>query len=288
MNNKFISVLTIAFTLSLSAFAWGKVGHATVAQVAENHLTKKAKKVLRTYLDGMPIAAIASDGDTYRAYWTTDLGYKPTNPDVARPKWVKEFDFSTPTNIAIFPHTFVVDENGNAYHTDNMNGEYFSNAIYSIDKLIQKLKYDVKRMNPKERRIAISMLVHLVGDMHCPMHVSYNPKDTSCGFVKVTIGGKETNLHKYWDDELFATLPWGFIDMARMVDNLSKKEQKVICKGDVYDWAKDSAEKSWPSHQVEVGAQFKGIYPYDMRPLCFSQLRNGGYRLATLLNEIFG
>ena len=57
----FISMTLFLGFLSQELSAWGRLGHATVAQVAENHLTPKAKKALKTYLDGQSIAAIASD-----------------------------------------------------------------------------------------------------------------------------------------------------------------------------------------------------------------------------------
>lgn len=287
--NKKLSIFLLCTTIALSAFGWGRDGHATVAQVAENHLTKKAKKAIENYLGGLPITTIASDGDYYLGVWTLDLGFHPTNPDFARGKgWVKNFDFSTPTNIARYPHCIAVDENFNPYHTDNFNGEFFENATIYIDRLIKKLKENAKGMDPQERHIAICEIVHLVGDMHCPMHIAYYGKDQKRGFFDVTIRGKKENLHHYWDGPLFTTaLPWSYGDLAKMADNASKKEIKAICKGDIFDWAKASAMESWPAHNVKPGDDLGDFYPFEMRALCLKTLRNGGYRLAALLNDIF-
>ena len=43
-----------------TSFAWGRLAHATVAKIAENHLSKKAKKQITTYLDGKSIVYYAS------------------------------------------------------------------------------------------------------------------------------------------------------------------------------------------------------------------------------------
>ena len=46
-------VPTILFSNLINASAWGQVGHSTIAQVAQNHLTPKAKEALHRYLDAL-------------------------------------------------------------------------------------------------------------------------------------------------------------------------------------------------------------------------------------------
>ena len=123
-------VPTFLFSNLINASAWGQVGHSTIAQVAQNHLTPKAKEALHRYLDGLPLAIIASDADVYRAFWTVDLGFIPTNPDDARVTWLTDFDFSTPLNISPWTHSITVDMEFNCYPTDNLNGAYINNAAY--------------------------------------------------------------------------------------------------------------------------------------------------------------
>ena len=106
-----ISLLTVISLVinNYSLNAWGKLGHATIGHIAQEHLTPKARKALSNYLDGKSLAAIASDADTYRGMWTMDLGFIPTNIDNARPAWMRGFDFSTPHNIAPYSHMITVD-----------------------------------------------------------------------------------------------------------------------------------------------------------------------------------
>ena len=73
-----------------------------------------------------------------------------------------------------------------------------------------------------------------------------------------------------------------------MVDTSSKKEISEITNGDVYDWGRDSATRSLEAYElVHPGDVIPSTFPYDVRPLLYSQLRNAGYRLAAILNEIF-
>ena len=282
-------VPTILFANLINASAWGQIGHSTVAQVAQNHLTPKAQEALRRYLDGLPLAIIASDADVYRAFWTVDLGFIPTNPDDARVTWLTDFDFSTPLNISPWTHSITVDMGFNCYPTDNLDGAYINNAAYYIDKLAAELKENAENMDPFERYKAIAIIVHLMGDMHCPMHIVYLPDNVNKGHYFVYWKGKQQKMHVIWDGRIFDDYyKWGFLDMAYLVDTATPEQIAAITKGTVYDYASSSARDSWPvvSEYVE-GDPLPKSYATDVRPILFSQLRNGGYRLAAIFNEIF-
>lgn len=271
--------------------AWGLIGHSTIAQVAQDHLTPKAAKALDEYLGGLKLATIASDADVYRGEWTVDLGFIPTNPDDARVSFVKNFDFTTPLNISPWTHSITVDLNNDfkCYPTDNLDGAYINNAAYYIDNLSRELKENAENMDPFERYKAIAIIVHLMGDMHCPMHIVYLPDNTVKGHYFVTLNGKQHDMHVVWDARIFtAYYPWGFKDMAYLVDTATPKEIKEITEGSVYDYATNSARDSWPVVDAyKDGDVLPSSYATDIRPVLFSQLRNGGYRLAAIFNEIF-
>lgn len=268
---------------------WGQIGHSTIAQVAQDHLTPKAQKALSKYLDGLPLAIIASDADIYRGQWTVDLGFIPTNPQDARVTFVKNFDFSTPLNISPWSHSITVDMDFNCYPTDNLDGAYINNAAYYIDNLSKELKENAENMDPFERYKAIAIIVHLMGDMHCPMHIVYLPDNVVKGHYFVDFKGKQRDMHVMWDGTIFDSYyDWSFLDMAYLVDTATPKQISQIIKGDVYDYAEFSARDSWPVVSAyKDGDILPRTYPTDIRPVLFSQLRNGGYRLAAIFNEIF-
>ena len=271
-----------------SAGAWAKLGHATVGHIAQEHLSPKAKKSLRKYLDGKSLAAIASDADTYRGMWTMDLGFIPTNIDNARPPWMRGFDFSTPHNIAPYSHMITVDQEFNVYPTDNLNGEYIDNIAYYVTKLAQDLKENAEDMDPYERYKTIALIVHFVGDMHCPVHIVYRPDNVTKGKFKIYWKGESVNYHGWWDKFIFdAYYDWSFSDMASLVDTANRKEINELTKGDVYDYAQDSARSCYRAAcKYKEGDSIDRNYPTDVRDLLFSQLRNAGYRLAKILNDI--
>lgn len=285
------SIATIAAVLIASipvqSFAWGPQGHSTIAQVAQNHLTPKARKALKKYI-GVPLPAIASDADTYRAFWTLDLGFIPTNPEAARVAFLKEFDFSTPLNISPWSHSITVDEDFVSYRTDNLDGAYINNDAYYVAKLAAELRVHAETMDPHERYKAIALITHFLGDMHCPMHIVYLPKNTVKGHIDVYYEGQETSMHSVWDDEIWSSWDWSFGDMAVMVDDASPRQIREITSGDVYDWAGRSARASWEANiEFKDGDTLPETYAADKRDLLFHQLRDGGYRLAAVFNEIF-
>lgn len=52
-----------------------------------------------------------------------------------------------------------------------------------------------------ERAGALKFVVHLVGDVHQPLHTG-RAEDQGGNRIKVTFRGKETNLHSLWDSGL--------------------------------------------------------------------------------------
>lgn len=279
----------ILFINCIESAAWGQIGHSTIAQVAQDHLTPEAQEALSRYLDGLPLAIIASDADVYRSQWTVDLGFIPTNPDDARVTWLKEFDFSTPLNISPWTHSITVDMEFNCYPTDNLDGAYINNAAYYIDKLSAELKENAENMDPFERYKAIAIIVHLIGDMHCPMHIVYYPDNVVKGHYYIEWKGKKHDMHVMWDARIFDEYyKWSFLDMAYLVDTATPEQIAKVTEGNVYDYASSSARDSWPVvSQYVDGDVLPKSYATDIRPLLFSQLRNGGYRLAAIFNETF-
>lgn len=286
MKKTFLTILAIIVCTNTS-FAWTDLGHAAIAEVAQRHLTPKAARAVAKYLDGMRLPSVASDADKYRSYWVLDLGFVPTNPDDARVAFLKDFDRTTPLNISPWSHSITVDSNMNPYPTDNLDGAYINNDCYYVKKLAEQLR-DAEHMDPAERSRAIALITHFIGDMHCPVHIVYLPDNVAKGHFDVYVGSKKTNYHSYWDYNMTNAIPGGFEEIASLVDTKTKKEIKEICRGDVYDWAKDSATRCAEVYEwVKPGDTIPSTFPYDHRDVLYTQIRNAGYRLAAQLNAIF-
>lgn len=288
---KFLLVLTFILAAAASSYAWNQIGHAAVAQIAENHISKKTKKALKKYLKGTDIVEIASYADRYYYQWYRDIGWECTNPKILRRK-PSELD-AQPTNLEPWCHSYSVDSLYRTYRHNREGDEYVRNCIMDLDFLIHNLKENIATMDPEERLKEIALVVHLMGDFHCPMHVLYIPDAPKGGNYSIYIGGEKIGMHSFWDTRIWGFLNkgWTYAEFAEDADTATKEEIAEITKGDVYDWGSANAVAALPAHRFTHATreqkELDGSYPESMRWLCYQQLRNGGYRLAKALDYIF-
>lgn len=279
--------IILALLISAAAYGWNSVGHAAVAQIAENHLDKNTKKALKQYLKGTDIVEIASYADKYYYQWYRDIGWECSNPKILRRK-PSELDVM-PTNFEPWCHSYSVDSLYNTYRTNRQGDEYVRNAVMDLDWLVKNLKENVATMDPEERLKEIALVVHLTGDFHCPMHILYVPKAPTGGAYTFYINGTKYGMHGFWDSSIWKLLnrDWNYYDFAEAADTATKEEIEEITKGDVYDWGSSAAIAALPAHAVTRHQEMDAGYPESVRWLLYQQLRNAGYRLAKLLNYIF-
>ena len=270
---KLIPILLVAVLCSAqAAHGWGRVGHAAVAYMAEQHLTKKAKAQLNEYLGGKSIVYYASWLDDYKPQMLVDLGYDPADGD----------------RMHQLPHTFSVDGDGDVVRGNRWpDGKYLANCLYYIEESAAILKEDARQLDDSTRLARIQLIVHCIGDMHCPGHIRY-PGNTTIGYYNVSYFGTERRYHDIWDtDIVHRPHPWSFSDLAWMLDRYTKQEQAAIVAGDVYDWGRECADVSLCIYDVQEGDRLDNEFIKRYRPLAESQLAKAGYRLAAVLNDIF-
>lgn len=269
------------------AFGWGGVGHAAIAQVAENHISKSTKKALKKCLAGTDMIEVASDADKNYYVWKRDIGFECSNPKILR-RQPSDMDVY-PSNIEPWCHSYSVDSLYNTYRHNREGDEYIRNAVMDLDELIADLKNNWTVMESDECVMKLSLVIHLIGDIHCPMHVLYVPQAPTGGKYSFTVRGEKVNAHSYWDSKLIKMLEpeWSYYEYSEAVDTATAEEIAEIQKGDVYDWGKASAITSWPAHSHEPKEILSDEYPEKDRSLLYVQLRNAGYRLAKALDDIF-
>ena len=272
MNKKLLLLLCCALLCCGTAAGWGRKGHATIARIAENHLTKTTKKKIAGIMHGEPISGYASYADDHKARLLVDMGFDPVGGE---------------PRINTLPHTFEANMDFEPFRGINDGGRYVKNCIHFIEQYASDLK-DYKALDDSTAFTELVLLVHFVGDMHCPEHIRYNPDDMTIGYYKVNFRKEDIRYHTIWDDMIIEIKhPWSFSDLAYMFDSCSEDEIAEIVKGGPYDWGRDIAKCCWGTHQVKPGDVLTMDWYYDQLPLMRSQLRKAGYRLAKELNMIF-
>ncbi len=269
---KRIIITLCLLIMCCTAQGWGRKGHATIARIAEMHLTKTTQKRIAEIMHGEPISGYASYADDHKGKLLVDMGFDPVGGE---------------PRVNTQPHTFEANMDFEPFRGINDNGRYVKNCIHFIEKYAQDLKH-YKELDDSTAFTELVLLVHFVGDMHCPEHIRYNPEDMTIGYYKVNFRGEDIRYHTIWDDMIIEIKhPWSFSDLAHMFDSASKEEIAEITKGGPYDWGRDVARCCWVTHQVKPGDVLTMDWYYDQLPLMRSQLRKAGYRLAKELNMIF-
>ncbi len=244
--------------IALNASAWGPKGHDTVAYIAEKHLSKKTLKRVQEVLDGHSLVYVANWMDN--ASHTNEYAYTKT--------W----------------HYVNVDPEEGSYA--NSKKDAAGDVVTAINSIVENLKSG--ELTLEEEQAQLMMLIHLVGDMHCPMHAGHK-SDRGGNGTQVKYFGKQKKLHSVWDSEIVESAHrWSYSEWQLQVDRASKKEQKAIVQGTPNDWieetvvlANDIYEES--ATQQNLSYDYVAIYA----PVIEQQFLKGGLRLATLLEEIY-
>ena len=255
-----------------TAMGWGRKGHATIARIAEMHLTKTTQKKIAEIMRGEPVSGYASYADEHKGKLLVDFGFEPTDGS---------------KRINTLPHTFEANMDFEPFRGVNDNGRYVKNCIHFIEQYAEDLR-NYKALDDSTAFTELVLLVHFVGDMHCPEHIRYNPGDMTIGYYDVTFRKEPIRYHTLWDSLIIEqTNPWSFGDLAYMFDSATPAEIDEIVAGGPYDWGRDVAKCCWPVHQVKPGDALTMDWYYEQQPLMRSQIRKAGYRLAKELNMIF-
>ncbi len=264
ISTLFLSLAAIFY--SVSGFCWGPTGHDVVAAIAEQHLTKKTKKALDELLEGRSIVYYSSWMDNIQnsPYWKN--GYNQTKT------W----------------HYANVDK-GYTYETMPKNDK--GDVVVALHMLTDELKNNYENLTDSVRADYVKMIVHMVGDMHCPMHAG-RLSDLGGNRTSVKWFGKNTNLHSVWDSKIVESArKWSYTEWRDQLDRKDKEFQKSVMCGTYEEWFVETVEGAAAIYEyVEALGQNPNLsyqFIYDFSPLLEDRLLVGGYRLAYVLNSIF-
>ena len=189
--------------------------------------------------------------------------------------------------MTVWGHSFQALKDGSLYRSERRGNEYVKNCLLRIDPVIKDLKANHKNMTDSARLVSIAFIVHVVGDLHCPKHIRYEDEPTSGGY-DVVFRGKRVKYHAYWDGLLLqAYHPWGYQDLAYLLDRASKSERKELMKGDVFTWGEENARDSRFTVARGEGYVIDRLTTNEDVKHAERQIARAGYRLAAVLNDVF-
>lgn len=275
MRSQVLAALAAAAALvPAPALAWGKTGHRVVAAIADTQLSGLARA---------QVQQILGPGESLdeAANWPDEMRAAPGN------FWQKT---STP------------------WHYVTLNGIIYDHAPTEGDALEALSRFSKTLQDPNasraDKQLALRFIVHLVGDLHQPLHVG-KCCDRGGNDVKVTWFGKPTNLHAVWDSQLPDDEQLSFSELATKLER-HISPQDVVKWWDVNprDWISESGEirdtlyptardmskppkGKKPRKGAAVLPELSYNYVFKFTPVMERRLSQGGVRLAAYLNAIF-
>lgn len=254
---KRLFLATLSISTALSAMAWGQKGHDVTAYIAEQHFTPATAEAVADILDGM--------SPVYWANWLDNASHTP------------EYAYSK------------------TWHYKNVDADktYWTQPKQDGGDIVQALRMNIgiladSTKTKADHELAMKMVIHLMGDLHQPMHMGRST-DRGGNNVKVKYFGRDTNLHGIWDTNLVESAhKWGYTEWQQQIDRVPEEAEVVIIGGNLDDWGQRTVQIC---RDIYSGIPANGSFSYDevaeWSPVIESQLLIGGLRLAHVLNSIY-
>lgn len=239
---------------STPVFAWGSTGHRVVGLIAERHLSPEAKAAVAELLAGESLARVG--------FWADEIKSDPAWEQAA-------------------PWHYVNLDDAEHYVTSAKNPK--GDVIEAIQRFAAVLS---DRAAPRQSRVeALKFLVHLVGDVHQPLHVGRG-SDRGGNSVLVTWFDEVSNLHAVWDSDMIESTGLSYSELADFINRSTPTEVTALQASDVSEWARESQALRPTVYAIGDG-RLGYTYSYRMLPIVERRLREAGVRLAGLLNAAF-
>jgi hypothetical protein len=271
-----LAFLCLILLFPLKALAWNALGHMVVADIAYLNLKpevrEKANKLVSYLHHEYPKTNSFVDISTW--------------PDLIR--WQK---------IEMFTHWHYIDvpfTDGTAPIVDTIDSD---NGVWALNTMQRIVKNE--NANEYERGRFLAFLVHIVGDLHQPLHTvsritSKTPKgDAGGNKVYVHYKGKRVNLHTIWDEGAGAFTGEASPENAELLaKSIAARypQQHFAARAkdlDANTWTKEGMENAKKYvYSTQEDAEVTTAYIENGRQLAEQEAALAGYRLAEMLNTL--
>jgi len=289
-----------------NTYSWNESGHQVVAALAWDNLSEKARKniiaILKEANPDTDIQALFDDSfkkDAEKA-WFMKVAYWP---DIVRDKEKKERYEKYHRS-----HWHYIER---YWEQSPLGGVDMTNFPQNPENSVERIRFfkntlaDYEVSN-EEKAIQIAWMLHLVGDVHQPLHngslVTKKHPGGDKGGNDFRLGDEwPKNLHSYWDGildiEYGLTYPnYEFDEMLKIAKKISKEHKaddmdKKTKIDDPMKWSDEGARilkiSVYPPYLKE-GEKPSEKYQENVYKHSSYHIALAGYRLAELLNDVFG
>jgi S1/P1 Nuclease len=262
MNKRQLLFLSILFVTAVALISWGVTGHRTIGRIAANHLSPQASAAVRELLGNETLAEASTWADEVRS----QPEYRHTGP------W-HYINLPLGLTYADFEKTVKGMTQENVYSALLQQEQVLGSTASSTPQKIEALKF----------------IVHFVGDLHQPMHVSRD-EDKGGNTIQVNYAGVGTNLHALWDSKLLDHLGLDDQQLASTCDHASAAQVAAWQSDPLIKWIWESYEISSKLYAEIDAMNSRSIddsYYQAHIQIVEQRIEMAGVRLAGVLNRIF-
>jgi hypothetical protein len=292
----------LALLSPATARGWDETGHRTVARIAWENMTPRAREAAVALLLAAP----------------ADAGLRQMMPRDDRPLEVRQRELF----LRASAWADVVRSNPKYHHGDwhyvNIFWERPSPGAPPRERTdrpqvglaVEKLREFGRTVGDpavpaEERAVQLAWILHLVGDIHQPLHASarITPEhaEGDRGGNLFPVEGVTSNLHGWWDTALSRNHFWGRGDdeaafIGRIAATLQARRPRAALRGQIAEadaaaWARESfriaMETAYPQW-LRPGEEPLARYNTLSYRAAEQRAALAGYRLAEMLNRVLG
>lgn len=238
------------------AFAWGKIGHRVTGAIADRYLSDEARAAIAEILGPEGLAEGSTWADFMRA-----------SPE----------DF---WQLESSPYHYVTIPVGQTYADAGAPPQ--GDAITAIHQFTRTLKDPAA--SREEKALALRFIVHIIGDLHQPLHAG-NGTDRGGNDFAVTYFGRESNLHRVWDSGMIDDEQLSYSEMTEwLAQKITPEEVAEWTDINPVVWAMESAAVRDTIYPDDPNLSYAYVFEHiDMVKLRLSQ---AGVRAAAYLNVV--
>lgn len=329
----------VILVVPLQGFAWGDIGHRVIARIASRYLNQEARAAIVDLLkvdtklnpnyytatcpDVLVLAekAVLNDADA-AAFTERGLACIASWAD---PPLKKERVYTSNWHFVDIPVNLrgpngPVESSFEVARECRMNDKRGDCAFLALKRLKPVLSN--QRELAGSRAEALKFIVHIIGDLHQPLHCITDKKDANNAGDHGDIGGnlkivqfnvptwdgnankdvnprweQQWNLHSVWDEGLIDA----YMDLKNLTEDAYVSELlqnagdvTALQGGDSIAWMKESY-KIAIKNAYNLPPFDSNYHGYILQPAYYEanhavvnqQLRTGGVRLAAFLNKTF-
>ena len=273
---QYLSIFLVMFQAS-SSQAWNATGHQVIAEIAYEHLDTTSKTEIRRLLSAFSV-------EYPKIHTLAQLG---PWPDQLRSQ-----------KIEYYTHWHYVDVPFSTDGTPLKNLADTDNAAWALQKLEPVLANPYA--NRFERARALAFIVHIVADLHQPLHtvsrfsVHYPEGDKGGNLFSLTPSDNSANnLHRLWDNGLgLFAVPATRENVQALAESImrhypSSRFARQVGMLDEQQWIKEgNALAQHEAYKTPEHTRPNETYLLEGQKTVEMQTALAGYRLAALLNEL--